>query len=43
MKKWALSAIAYLIIVVGSYYAYSALADPPTDNNGHSNTEQHEQ
>ena len=23
MKKWVLSALAYLIVVVGSYYAYT--------------------
>ena len=29
MKKWVLSALAYLIVVVGSYYAYTAIANPP--------------
>ena len=28
MKKWVLSALAYLIVVVGSYYAYTAIANP---------------
>ncbi len=42
MKKWTLSAIAYLLIVVGIYYGYTALADPPADSDGHTNTEQHE-
>ena len=28
MKKWVLSALAYLIVVIGSYYAYSAIASP---------------
>ena len=43
MKKWALSAIAYLLIVVGIYYGYTAFAEPPADGNSHTNTEQHEQ
>lgn len=40
MKKWVLSALAYLVVVVGSYYAYTAITPPPEDVQ-HSNTEQH--
>ena len=29
MKKWALSAIVYLIVVIGAYYTYTAVAGPP--------------
>lgn len=43
MKKWALSAILYFIVVVGSYYAYTAISDTPTNGVDHSNTEQHNQ
>lgn len=42
MKKWLLSAVAYLIIVVGSYYAYTAVSGPPPDGAEHSNPEQHD-
>ena len=41
MKKWVLSALAYLIVVVGSYYAYSAIASPPPEEGQHTNMEQH--
>jgi len=43
MKKWALSAIVYLLVVVGVYYAYTGLAESPTDSSGHTNTDQHEE
>jgi hypothetical protein len=42
MKKWALSAIVYLLVVVGGYYAYEAFAGSPVDDPGHSDTEQYE-
>lgn len=42
MKKWALAAIAYFLIVVGVYYGYTALAGPPADGTNHSHTEQRE-
>lgn len=41
MKKWVLTALAYLIVVVGSYYAYTAIADPTVEDGEHTNTEQH--
>jgi hypothetical protein len=41
MKKWVLSALAYLIVVVGSYYAYTAIANPHVEDVQHTNTEQH--
>lgn len=41
MKKWVLSALAYLIVVIGSYYAYSAIASPSVEEEQHTNTEQH--
>nr|WP_263324863.1 hypothetical protein [Neobacillus sp. Marseille-Q6967] len=28
MKKWAISAIVYLLVVVGGYYAYASVAEP---------------
>lgn len=42
MKKWVLSAIVYLLVVVGGYYSYTAIAGSPVDDPGHSKTEQHE-
>jgi len=41
MKKWLLSALVYLIVVAGSYYAYSAIANPPAEDVQHSNTVLH--
>lgn len=41
MKKWVLSALAYLIVVIGSYYAYTAIAAPSIDEGPPMNTEQH--
>jgi hypothetical protein len=41
MRKWVLSALAYLIVVVGSYYAYMTIANPPQEDVQHSNTELH--
>ena len=42
MKKWVLSALAYLIVVLGSYYAYTAIASPPPEEDeSNINTEQH--
>jgi hypothetical protein len=33
MKKWAISAILYLVVVVGGYYAYASVAAPVTHDN----------
>lgn len=41
MKKWVLSATIYLLVVVGAFYAITAVAGP-SDNSDHSNTDQHE-
>ena len=41
MKKWVFSALAYLIVVVGSYYSYAAIANPSAEDVQHSNTELH--
>jgi hypothetical protein len=41
MKKWVLSALAYLIVVIGSYYAYTAIAIPSVEDGEHTNLEQH--
>jgi len=41
MKKWVLSALAYLIVVLGSYYAYTALAVPSIEDGPNINSEQH--
>lgn len=41
MKKWVLSATVYLIVVIGVYYAFSAIVGP-VDSSDHSNTEQHD-
>ena len=40
MKKWVLSALAYLIVVVGAYYAYSIVSTPVEDQE-QTNIEQH--
>ncbi|MEK3993008.1 MULTISPECIES: hypothetical protein [Robertmurraya] len=37
MKKWVISALVYLVVVVGAYYAYSSIAGEPTDEADHSN------
>jgi hypothetical protein len=42
MKKWVLSALSYLIVVVGSYYAYTAITSNSVDDVDHSKVEQHE-
>ena len=41
MKKWVLSALAYLIVVLGSYYAYTAIFAPSIEDGQPINTEQH--
>jgi hypothetical protein len=41
MKKWVLSAIAYLLVVVGAYYAYTAIEGPPDQNSDQGGTEEH--
>jgi hypothetical protein len=43
MKKWALSAIVYFLVVVGAYYTYTAIAEPSAEGVEHSNPEQHDQ
>ncbi len=35
MKKWALSAIVYLVVVVGAYYVYTAIAGPSEEIPSH--------
>ena len=35
------SALAYLIVVVGSYYAYTEIVNPSAEDMQHSNTELH--
>ena len=42
MKTWIISALAYLVIVIGSYYAYAAIASPPAEDVPHSNMEHNE-
>ncbi len=39
MKKWVLSAIVYVVVVVGAYYAYTAVAGPSEESPSH---EQHQ-
>lgn len=41
MKKWFFSALAYLIVVVGIYYAYTITADTPDEHVEHSDAGQH--
>ena len=41
MKKWVLSALAYLLVAMGSYYAYTTISNAPTEDVQHSNTELH--
>jgi len=43
MKKWVISALVYFLVVVGSYYAFTALTDTPANDTEHTNTEQHNQ
>lgn len=44
MRKWVLSALAYLIVVVGFYYAYTSITNPPSEEDvQHSNTELHKE
>ncbi|WP_256240663.1 hypothetical protein [Bacillus sp. V3B] len=43
MKKWMISALIYLVVVVGSYYAYTSISGAPAEDIEHSNTEQHDQ
>ncbi|WP_442595743.1 hypothetical protein [Neobacillus sp. D3-1R] len=38
MKKWAISAIVYLLVVVGAYYTYASFSGKPEDA-GHAATE----
>ncbi|MEW9122341.1 MAG: hypothetical protein AB2421_06460 [Thermotaleaceae bacterium] len=38
MKKWALSAILYLLVIVGGYYVYSSVTEPVS--HGEEQTEQ---
>ncbi len=40
MKKWALSAIIYLLVVIGAYYTYTAVAEPSEEMPNH---EQHQE
>lgn len=39
MKKWALSAILYVAVVVGAYYIYISIAGPSEEIPSH---EQHQ-
>ena len=41
MKKWVLSALVYLIAVLDSYYAFTAMTSPTAVDVQHSNNEQH--
>ncbi|WP_338472960.1 hypothetical protein R4Z10_09655 [Niallia sp. XMNu-256] len=43
MKKWVLSALAYLLVVVGIYYAYTTIASPSAEDGQHTNIEQHDE
>jgi hypothetical protein len=36
MKKWAISAICYLLVVVGGYYTYASIAEPDKKAENHS-------
>lgn len=37
MKKWVLSAIIYLVVVVGVYYVYTSIAGSSEVNPSHVN------
>lgn len=41
MKKWILSAVAYLALVVGVYYILEAFSDAPQNEEQHTDLEQH--
>jgi hypothetical protein len=43
MKKWTLSAMIYLLVVVGAYYAYDAFAGPPAEEVNHTGEQLHHQ
>jgi hypothetical protein len=43
MKKWVISAVVYLLVVVGGYYAVTGLSESPKDGPEHTNTDQHEE
>ena len=40
MKTWVLSAIVYVVVVVGAYYAYTAVEGPSEEPPSHG---QHEE
>lgn len=35
MKKWALSAIIYLVVVIGAFYAYTAITGTSEESPSH--------
>ncbi|WP_261798734.1 hypothetical protein [Bacillus tuaregi] len=41
MKKWVISAVVYLLVVVGGYYAVTGFSEAPSDGSEHNNTELH--
>lgn len=40
MKKWAISALVYLLVVVGGYYVYASFAEPESHNETEASHEQ---
>ncbi|WP_180955654.1 MULTISPECIES: hypothetical protein [Bacillus] len=41
MKKWALSALVYLLIVLGMYYVYASLTEADSENIDHNEEMEH--
>lgn len=35
MKKWAISALVYLLVVIGAYYTYSAITGTSIEDSNH--------
>ncbi|WP_180955021.1 hypothetical protein [Bacillus sp. V3-13] len=41
MKKWALSALVYLIVVLGVYYVYASFTQADSENIDHNEEMEH--
>jgi hypothetical protein len=43
MKKWAISALVYLLVVMGGYYVYASFAEPESHNDNKATLKQEEE
>ncbi|WP_185805384.1 hypothetical protein [Bacillus canaveralius] len=41
MKKWALSAVVYLLVVLGAYYMYASFTEDDSENINHNEEIEH--